>query len=323
MSVIETSILPIALIVPTRNRTGPLTRMLASSQAQGGFPAEIIVVDGSDDDATRQLAVSFAQKVGSQGCTVTYKRAEELGAAAQRNQGVALAAQPIIGFCDDDILFEAACLERLWGALDKDKQLGGANAMITNQQYHPPGTASRIMFRLMAGSSNVSYAGRVLGPAVNLLPEDCDDLPDVVPVEWLNTTCTLYRREALPSPVFAQRFRGYSLMEDLALSLSVGRTWKLANVRSARILHDTQPGQHKEDIVVLSRMELVNRHYVMTEILARRDPMDYARLAAWELFQLGVCAVQRRDGAPFWRTLHGKLLGVGDILTLGLDQDRA
>ena len=114
----ETSNLPIALIVPTRNRTGPLERMLASLRAQGRLPAEIIIVDSSDDDATRQAVSRFAQGIGPQGCLVNWQRAEELGAAAQRKQGVALAVQSIVGFCDDDILFEASCLERLWSALD-------------------------------------------------------------------------------------------------------------------------------------------------------------------------------------------------------------
>ena len=154
----------------------------------------------------------------------------------------------------------------------------------------------------------------MLGPAVNLLPEDRDDLPDIVPVEWLNLGCTLYRREALPDPVFASYFTGYSLMEDLTLSLSVGKEWKLANVRSARIYHDSRPGAHKDEPVARSRMELVNRHHVMIEVLRRRSPADYARLALWECFQLLVCAIQKRCGSTFWRIFRGKLLGMYDIL---------
>ena len=112
--------------------------------------------------------------------------------------------------------------------------------MIVNQKYHPPGVISRAVFTLLNGHRALNFAGRVLGPAVNLLPEDRDDLPEVVPVEWLNTTCTLYRREVLPSPPFDAVFRGYSMMEDLTLSLRVGKGWRLANARTARIFHDSQ-----------------------------------------------------------------------------------
>src|SRR5207237_3425365 len=128
------------------------------------------------------------------------------GAAPQRNEGFGLSTQSVVGFFDDDILLEPHCLERLWVALQSDSGLGGVNAMITNQQYRSPGYASRLMFRLMAGQRETSYAGRVLGPAINLLPEDRQDLPEVVTAQWLNTTCTLYRREALPNPPFEEFF---------------------------------------------------------------------------------------------------------------------
>ena len=83
---------------------------------------------------------------------------------------------------------------------------------------------------------------------------------------------------------------------------------------SSQISHDSQPGTHKDNVAALSKMELVNRHYVMTQVLGRRRVSDYARLALWQLFQLSVCAVQKRCGPAFWQMLQGKLLGLGDIL---------
>src|SRR5439155_12035068 len=188
------------------------------------------------------------------------------------------------------------------------------NAMIVNQRYQPPGLASWLMFTLMHGRRENSFAGRVIGPAINLLPEDRDDLPEVVPVEWLNLGCTLYRREVLPSPPFDPMFTGYSLMEDLALSSEVGRSWKLANARTARIYHDSQRGDYKSDVADIARMQLVNRHYVMTEILHRRRIGDYLRLIIWELFQLGVCAARSQSRPQLWATCRGKLQAVYQIL---------
>jgi glycosyltransferase involved in cell wall biosynthesis len=305
---------PVSGIVPTRDRTDVLARTLKSLRAQRILPAELIIIDASCNESTRTVVSAFAAEVQAEGCRVLWEPAKLGGAAAQRNQGVGLATQPVICFFDDDIFFGPDCVARLWSALQSDPGLGGVNAMITNQLYHPPRLVSRWMFRVMAGRAQASYAGRVLGPAVNLLPEDRDDLPDIVPVEWLNLGCTLYRREALPDPVFASYFTGYSLMEDLTLSLAVGKEWKLANVRSARIFHDSRPGAHKDEPVARSRMELVNRHHVMIEVLRRRSFADYARLVLWECFQLVICAIQKRGGLTFWRTFRGKLLGVYDIL---------
>jgi glycosyltransferase involved in cell wall biosynthesis len=296
--------LHMSAVVPTRNRAKALALTLDSLLKQNVLPRELIVVDGSEDDQTRLVVESFSQR--SMGvCTVKYLRTDVLGAAVQRNQGVAVATQPVIWFFDDDILFEPECVTRLWAALHSSQDVAGVNAMITNQCYQPPGRISRFMFRLMGGQGS-SFSGRVLGPAVNLLPEDRAELPEIVPVEWLNTTCTMYRREALPEPPFPRHFTGYSLMEDVTLSVIVGRKWKLANARTARIFHDSQPGSHKSDPAELAAMELVNRHYVMTHILRRRRLQDYFRLFLWEAFQLVAASAQPDSRRQIFSILRGK-----------------
>lgn len=300
-------LLPVTTVIATRHRAGPLGRTLASVAEQSAQPAEIIVVDASDDGDTRIRCESpFPGLIAA----IRHLPAATRGAASQRNEGVARAAHPLVLFMDDDILLEPDCLARMHRALAADARLGGVNAMISNQQYHPPGRASRLLYRLLHGRAESSYAGRVIGPGMNLLPEDRPDLPEVVPVEWLNTTCTLYRREALPDPPFPAHFTGYSLGEDLTLSLRVAqRGWTLANARTARIFHDSQPGAHKDDPAQLARMEVVNRHYIMAEVLGRRRLADYARLALLEGFHLA--AGRRRWSA----VLRGQLRGAREVMT--------
>jgi glycosyltransferase involved in cell wall biosynthesis len=300
---------PISAVVATRNRAASLSRTLESLQLQEFLPAEFIVIDASADDATKIALTKFADRVAAT-AAVHWFAAEVAGAAAQRNQGVSAATQNAIWFFDDDIAFEPHCVERLWQALQSDPNIGGVNAMITNQNYGTPGAVSRFIFRLMNGESESTYAGRVIGPAINLLPEDRHDLPEVVPVEWLNTTCTLYRREALPDPPFSSQFTGYSFMEDVALSLEVGNRWKLANARTARIFHDSQPADYKSNQRALSCIELLNRHFVMTQVMCKRGFPDYAKFALWELFSLATQARQR----AFPSLLLGKWQAVQQIV---------
>lgn len=304
---LPTAVPAISAVVATRHRAGPLRRTLESLARQGVQPEELIVVDASDDGETRALCVSPPAGLTAR---VDYRPAASRGAASQRNEGVALAAHPLVLFMDDDILLEPDCLARMCRAMAADARLGGVNATISNQRYHPPGRVSRLLYRLLHGRTETTYAGRVIGPGMNLLPEDRPDLPEVVPVEWLNTTCTLYRREALPEGPFPAHFTGYSLGEDLALSLRVAqRGWTLANARTARIFHDSQPGAHKDDPARLARMEVVNRHYVMAEVLGRRGAVDYARLALLEGFHLAA-------GRKRWfAVLRGQLRGVWEIVT--------
>jgi len=304
-------LLPISALVPTRDRATVFCRTLESLAQQSVQPVEMIVVDGSDSDETRSLCESDIANLKTK---IHYYPATELGAAKQRNQAIAHATQDTIWLLDDDILLESECLVRLWQALQSNPNLGGVNAMITNQKYLPPGRISNMLFAFLNGKTEASYAGKCIGPALNLLPEDNPNLPEVVPVEWLNTTCVLYRREALPDPLFPPNFHGYSLMEDVTLSLTVGKSWKLANARTARIFHDSQPGDHKNNEGVLAQMELVNRYYVMTEVLGRKQPKDYLKLAVLQLFAIAALFGSMGNWQSFPSVVLGKLRGIRDII---------
>src|SRR2546425_85067 len=116
--------IPISAIVPTRDRPAALARTLESLAAQCVLPLELIVVDGSTDTDTREAVERFAAQWPAD-CSVRWQAASQLGAAIQRDQGVAAAAQPFIWFFDDDITFEPECVGRLWSAIQSDAKLGG------------------------------------------------------------------------------------------------------------------------------------------------------------------------------------------------------
>ena len=307
-------LLPVSAIVPTRNRSPYLGKMLGSLAEQSAQPVEVVILDASTSADTERLCQTVFPGLGSE---IIYRRAVEVGAAAQRNQAIDYASQETLLFIDDDIVFETDCLKRLWEALQSDSQLGGVNAMIVNQRYLPPGLVSRSLFRLLNGKAEPSYAGKCIGPALNLLPEDRPDLPGVVPVEWLNTTCTLYRRAALPQPPFSSHFTGYSLMEDVALSLIVGKKWKLANARTARIFHNSQSGGHKSYAANFSEMELLNRHYVMTRIMGRTRIVDYMKLSLLQLFGVATQSITAKGFLALPQVLLGRARAIGKILSSG------
>jgi GT2 family glycosyltransferase len=310
-------LIPVSAIVATKNRPQALRRTLESLARQSSQPAETIVVDASSDTAP---SATYARDVAGLQSRIQWAKAVDIGAARQRTQGVAAARENVVWFFDDDILFEPECVARLWRALEDNGELGGVNALIVNQQYQPPGKISRLMFQLMQGQSAGPLAGKVIGPAINLLPEDREAMPAVVAVEWLNTTCTMYRRAALPEPVFDSFFTDYSLMEDLALSLRVRQQgWQLANCRTARIFHDSQSANEQRDHRARAKMELVNRAYVMQHVLQRNSPADFARLALWELFSIA-STVRAKDGLNALRlTVIGKIDALR-TLTSGRDK---
>ncbi len=305
------TILPISAVVPTRNRHFSLERMLKSLALQSAQPHEIIIVDASTDGETERFLKIGIPKLQSQ---VVYHRAVEVGAATQRNQAMESVSQNFVCFIDDDVIFKSECMNRLWKAIQSDSQLGGVSAMITNQRYLSPSFVSRLLFQFLNGRPEASYAGKCLGPVLNLLPEDRPNLPEVVSVEWVSTSCALFRRASLPDPPFPCHKTKYSRTEDIALSLVVGRKWKLANARTARIFHDSQGGDHKDNIAECTKVGLLDRHHLMTNILGRRDAMDYFKLITLELFELFTSLTTVVGLRAFPRILEGKLKGVWKIL---------
>ena len=311
MDTFITQQIPVTAVVPTAGRSQVLKSTLQSMAAQNYQPEVIIIIDASEDNLTEQVC-----KLKFEGLTavIHYRRANEKGAAVQRNQAFTEIDKPVIFFFDDDIVFEERCVERLWNCLQSDDSIGGVNAMITNQQYHTPGKLTRFMYRLMSGENRATYAGKCIGPAWNLLPEDRGDLPETNEVEWVNTTCTLYRNTALPSPPFPVQFKDYSLLEDLCLSLTVGKKWKLFNARNAKIFHNSQSGTHKNNVRNLARMELVNRHYLMVNVLKKSALSDYCKLFLFELFGMVTVLTTISGRKNLIPVIIGKLSAIGKIL---------
>lgn len=305
----EKTILPISVLIPTRNRDKALKATLESIIEQDYELSEIIIIDTSDDIKTESLCLKMLDLFPN----LIYHKSPERGAAVQRNLGFLISKEPYILFMDDDVILRQKCIYYLWNAIEKDDNLGGVSAMIENQKYQKPGRLSSLLFSFLNGKKLDSYAGKCIGPALNLLPEDDDKLPSIVTVEWLNLGCVLYRRVALPSPPFLKIFKGYSIFEDLALSLQVGKNYGLANVRIAKIFHDSQPGDHKNNLIEVTKMEFVNRHYIMTKILQRANLSDYIRLFIFEFFSLA-SSLKTPNRGRFLSILYGKLLGLINIL---------
>ena len=178
---------------------------------------------------------------------------------------------------------EESCLENFWNAY-VEKDAGGVNALITNQKFIAPGALTKGFYKLIDKKKAASPGGKLLGPLINILPADDIQLGNIVPVEWLNTTCTIYNKKYLPQPVFDLHFKGYSLMEDVALSIRVGKSARLYNVRNARIFHDTQPGVEKNNVAIMAEMELVNRYYIMRNIVGMKGWKNYSKLIIQQLY---------------------------------------
>lgn len=306
----EVNLIPVSAIIPTYNRSIVLQKTMNTVAFQNVQFQEIIIVDASENYLTEGILSIKFEGLKSK---IIYKKAQQKGAAIQRNEALEISTQPFVCFMDDDVYLEPFCIERLWSGIKNNESVGGISSMITNQRYQPLGKLTKFVCRLLHGKKLPSYAGKCIGPAYNFLPEDNDALPEYVSVDWLNLGCTIYRKAALQNPPFQSHFTGYSMMEDLTLSLTVGKHYNLLNARTARIFHDSQPGDYKNNTAILEKMELVNRHYVMREILGKTSIKDYLKLFLLEVFNFLSLfrTTQQTKKIPYF--IIGKLQGIWAI----------
>ncbi|HZT09027.1 MAG TPA: glycosyltransferase [Chloroflexota bacterium] len=88
----------VSLAIATVDRPAALGRCLDGVLSADVLPAEIIVIDQSDGDATR-AAVATRQRTD---VDLRYVRAEQRSASAARNTGIRAASSPLFAVTDDD-----------------------------------------------------------------------------------------------------------------------------------------------------------------------------------------------------------------------------
>ncbi|MYA76735.1 MAG: glycosyltransferase [Gemmatimonadetes bacterium] len=111
----ETTILPVSVVIPTYNREDRLPSAIRSVLEQTAPPAEIIVVDDGSTDDTPALVRTFPG--------VRYLRQENQGVSAARNHGIGAAKHEWIALLDSDDEWLPRKLERQWSALERDPRL--------------------------------------------------------------------------------------------------------------------------------------------------------------------------------------------------------
>jgi GT2 family glycosyltransferase len=101
-----------------------LRQAVASVLAGDAVPAEIVIVDQSDEPHPL-----LARHLGVQGPEVRHVPSASRGLARGRNEAARLARRPVLAFTDDDVLVDRAWLRRLVGALEAN----GEDAVVTGR----------------------------------------------------------------------------------------------------------------------------------------------------------------------------------------------
>jgi len=206
--------LDISVIVPTRNRTRDLVNLLDSLRNQTRLPDELIVVDASDNDDTENM---LAEQGNQLPFDVVYQRASP-GSARQRNIGFGLSRVRYLFFFDDDVVLEPEYVRIIYDTFLEhgQGQLGGVTGRIANIKESPKAWErifKRLFFLSDFGQGKVKLSGF---PSLRIGEKPAS-------VELLSGCNMVYPRKVFSQFLFDEALTGYSYMEDVDLSLRVGR----------------------------------------------------------------------------------------------------
>lgn len=291
----------ISAVIPSCGRNWREIMTLRHLAQQERPPDEIVIVLDAEDE--------FVQKEEFGAMNVVICHSKQGGAAAKRNRGVSLASADNILFADDDIEPRRDCLRAMEAALNSDSEIGGVGCFIENQQFREPGKYSRLVWNLVDRNSTSDYSGRFFGPAITTYPRHDPDGPPTQDVEWLNSTCTLYRRAVLPAPPFDVQFTGYSFMEDVTLSRRVKKSHQLVVGRDAWIIHHTRPAPYKNDAAALAAMAIKSKHHILTEVEQWSSAEAAWSCITYEMLMLPARAVHAIRHTQGWASIAGAAAG--------------
>ncbi len=307
----------LAVIIPTADRPISLGECLRSLAGSCCPVARVVVVDASSKTDAQAQVVRPPQDAWP--FQLEYLKADAPGAARQRNLALArLQDEEAVLFMDDDAVVEPDCIgEMLEGFAQGGDHVIGIAANIHNQPIKTPSHVTRIMLGLVGGRFYGNVSGRLIGPAVGILPDDRVK-ERFLPIEWARGGCMLYRRRAIPEGGFRAFFEGYSLGEDLAFSVDAQRKGKgvLWYASRARVIHTPGPSTHPS-LSEYGRMEVLNRWYLMREVLGKRDMSDAVRFWVWigweavASFRATLCKGQWEKLIENWK---GRCTAIRDIL---------
>ncbi|MDQ3962323.1 MAG: glycosyltransferase [Actinomycetota bacterium] len=271
-------------IIATRNRPDELIETVASLCAQTVLPAELCIVDSSDDTPARERIEAMSNDVGLK---LSYHHPAPRGLTVQRNFGIDRTNGDPVFLIDDDVYLapdcHAECLAEYarWGP-----ELGGVRASAINP----------------VDSSRPAKLWRKLFGIGGWWPENSGKLRAGFWIEGISsssgvrkTDCFVgyfmsFRREVFEHERFDEALSGYGHKEDIDFTYRVSRRYTLVQTPTAKCEHmKTQtarmPAFH------LQRMNLGNQFYLHRKNM----PQDFRHRAAlwWGLLGLFILNVGR------------------------------
>ena len=293
----------ISTVIPTRNRPQDLLRAVESVVGQRRLPDELVIVDQSADDSSRQGVMDYFGRTCTTIKLVYIHDARVRGLVEAKARGVQESSGAVISFLEDDVVLRPEYFSRLEQGFIAHPEMLGCSGVVTWAAVQGP--AYRWFFKLF-------HRGIFHDPRVDLHGY-CEDVGGgrLIPSRYLSGGLSAYRREVFERVRF-DTVNDFFMLEDIEFS-----------TRAAKVLGD----RHfyiNTAVCLEHRMSPVNRErsgprwerklreYVCFYKKHREEP--WARLhLIWLLVGLGLEAVfaslRILSPGPFLGAVRGLIRG--------------
>jgi glycosyltransferase involved in cell wall biosynthesis len=301
-----------SIVIATRNRPAALRLSIPRMLGQTPPPAQMVVVDSSDDHGATVAAVAGA--VSGHSVDLTVLRCDR-GLTRQRNAALAHLRHPVVFFPDDDSIWFPQVARTHLEVYQRDSARQIAAVCAAEAPAPPPGwevaaagsyrmrrshllqqrfARARARLENHLAPDPARLLGRSFFPPAAELPDWFGDY-DAVPVEWMTGFRMSFRTEVIRAVGFDETLARYSLFEDIDASFAAWRHGWVVGARNARVFHYRSP-ERRDDGRRLGVEQLLNKAFV----IAKHAPIDHPARAA-------MCAFGR------YKTLQYRLAANGEF----------
>jgi len=231
---LEYSSQDMAILIPTKDRSSDLNRILESLALQTKIPGSIIIIDGGK--SIKDLVYGYRDSL-----KIDYYQRHPPGQIRQRNYGILKIGNEIslVCFLDDDLVLEPDAIERMinyWNNIEIGT--AGVSFNITNAQLIKTSIIQRLFFMnpLMPGQVQISgYNSRI------------DNISNDIKTQWLGGGYTVWKKKILMKYPQEELHTRWAIGEDLRYSYPIGKLYPLYVCAEAKVRHESVYDQAPSD----------------------------------------------------------------------------
>lgn len=292
----------ISIVIPTRNRSESLMKLLHSIFCQTRLPQEVIVVDDSDDDETSKLVKENYNLFLSKGTLLKYLRGDEenRSISAARNLGATKSTGEIVFFMDDDVILDKKYVEEILKVYEEYPMTKGAQGYIVNDVYAFQNfknfvlNSTKKVFLLDHFEKNKCTLQWGL-----TYPYSPDG---IIECEWLHGSNMSFKKEVLKGFRFDENLKRRSIGEDVELTSKIHKRYphSLFMNSQAKLFHMQTPKKVDKYVIYSSVPYFVYRFAKKEELTVRRMVRDFWFLLGHLIVNGGITLLVSKDVQRFF-----------------------